>query len=58
MEGRGVLVGILWLFYLYLICLRLGSVAWDATGGWSCDEITPLLRAPLLRLASLVVRAG
>ena len=26
--------------------LGLGSVAWDATGGWLCDEITPLLRVP------------
>ena len=39
-------MSVLWVFYLYLMGLRLGSVAWDATGGWSCVEITPLLRAP------------
>ena len=26
--------------------LGLESVAWDATGGWLCDEITPQLQAP------------
>ena len=31
---------------VYLMGLGLGSVAWDATGGWSCDKIIPLLRAP------------
>ena len=30
-EGRVVLVGILWVFYLYIMGLGLGSVAWDAT---------------------------
>ena len=32
--------------YLHSRGLILGSVVWDATGGWSCDEITSLLRAP------------
>ena len=39
-------MGTLWVFYLFLMGLGLGSVAWEATGGWSRDEITPLLRAP------------
>ena len=39
-------MGVLGVFYRYLMSLGLGSVAWDATGGWSCDEITSLLRAP------------
>ena len=26
--------------------LGLGSVVWDATEGWSCDEITLMLQAP------------
>ena len=45
-EGRVVVVDILWVFYLYLRGLRLGSGACDATGGWSCDKIIPLLQAP------------
>ena len=45
-EGRVVVVDILWIFYLYLMGLGLGSVVWDATGGWSCDKIIPLLRTP------------
>ena len=45
-EGRVVVVDVLWVFYLYLMGLGLGSVVWDTTGGWSCDKIIPLLRAP------------
>ena len=39
-------MGILWVLYLYLMGLGFGCVVWDATGGWWCDEITPLLQAP------------
>ena len=42
-KGRVVLVGVLRVFFLYLMGFGLEIVAWDATGGWSCDEITPLL---------------
>ena len=37
--------------------LGLGSVVWDATGGWSRYEITPLLQA-LPRLISLAIGHG
>ena len=50
-------MGILWVLYLYLMGLGLGSVEWDATGGWSCDKMTSLLRA-LPRLASLAIAHG
>ena len=39
-------MGILWVFYLYLMGLGLRSVGWDTTGGWSCGKIIPLLQAP------------